>query len=93
MTTINGDSRLTVPEDVVFRDVVGEAMILHLGSGVYFGLDAVATRVWELIVAGRRLQDVCEALVAEFDAPAERIQADVTALVEQLVAKRLLDVN
>ena len=93
MTVLSADSRLTVPDDVVFRDVVGEAKILHLGSGVYFGLDAVATRVWELIVEGRRLQEVRDAIAAEFDAPPERIHADVTALVEQLVAKRLLDVG
>ena len=93
MSAVNADSTLSVPDDVVFRDVVGEAMILHLGTGVYFGLDAVATRVWELIVEGRRVQDVCDAIAAEFDAPAERIHADVTALLEQLVAKRLLDVR
>lgn len=93
MTALHAGSRLVVPDDVVFRDVVGEAMILHLASGTYFGLDPIATRIWQLIVERRSLGDVCDGIADEFDAPADRIRADVFALAQQLVEKRLLDVE
>jgi hypothetical protein len=92
MSRVTADSRLTVPEDVVYRDVLGEAMILHLGTGTYFGLDPVGSRVWQLIAERGALASVCTAMAEEFDAPAEQIRADVLALVETLVDKRLLDV-
>jgi hypothetical protein len=92
MTRVTADSRLTVPEDVVYRDVLGEAMILHLGTGTYFGLDPVGSRVWQLIAERGAVASVCTAMAEEFDAPAEQIRADVLALVETLVDKRLLDV-
>ena len=41
--------RLTIPEDVVVRDLAGEAVLLHLGTGTYFGLDTVGTRIWHLL--------------------------------------------
>jgi hypothetical protein len=76
--------------DVVFRDLQGEAVILHLGTGIYFGLDEVGTRAWQLIVEHRPLAEVCALLAAEFDAPADRIERDITAFVDQLLAKDLL---
>ncbi len=39
--------------DVVFRDLDGEAVILDLVSGTYFGLNEVGTRVWRLVDEGR----------------------------------------
>ena len=92
MSALHDRSRLIVPDDVVFRNVVGEAMILHLGTGTYFGLDPVGTRMWQLIVEQQELGAVCDRMTGEFDAPVEQIRRDLVELVEQLIAKRLLQV-
>ena len=42
-------SRVIVPDDVLFQELNGEAVILDLASERYFGLDGVGTRFWELI--------------------------------------------
>ncbi len=69
-----------------------ETVILHLGSGVYFGLDAVGTLVWEAMVAGKAPTpaDLCAHVRASFfDAP-DTVEADVTAFLGQLVAHDLI---
>jgi hypothetical protein len=76
--------------DVVWRDLDGEAVLLDLSSGVYFGLNEVGTRIWLLLDEGRDHDDIVEALAAEFDAGREAIDADVRALVETLRARRLV---
>ena len=90
MSALPPSARFVVPDDVVFRDVVGEAMILHLKTGTYFGLDAVGTRIWQLVVERHPLEAVCATMAEEFDAPADRIHADVRALIAQLLDKQLL---
>lgn len=90
MTTATLQTRVRVPDDVVFREVAGESMILHLATGIYFGLDQVGTRVWHLLAEHQGVSAVCDAMAAEFDAPAATIRADVLRLVDQLVAKKLL---
>ena len=50
---------MVIPEDVVHRMVGDEAVLLQLDSGVYYGLDPVGSRIWELLEgevrrAGRR---------------------------------------
>jgi hypothetical protein len=76
--------------DVVFRELEGEAVILHLGTATYFGLDEVGTRVWQLLAEGLAVQEVCRALSDEFDAPPEQIRQDVSALVDELLQKDLV---
>ncbi|MEP0391125.1 MAG: PqqD family protein [Erythrobacter sp.] len=83
--------RFTVSEDVVVREVSGELVLLDLNSGQYFGLDAVGARIWELLAdAPRNLIDICDQIEKEFDAPRERIEADMMALAKQLQEQELI---
>lgn len=88
--TFSLDSRLRVPDTVVFRELDGEAVVLNLESGIYFGLDAVGTRMWRLVEAHQVLEPVSAALAAEYDAPADRLEADLLRFVGDLHAKGLL---
>lgn len=83
--------RFEVSEDVVTREVGGELVLLDLNSGQYFGLDAVGGRVWELLAQSpRNLGDLCNCIEGEFDAPRERIEADLLALAQQLKDQELI---
>ena len=84
------DKSVQIPEDVVFRELQGEAVILNLATSTYFGLDAVGTRIWQLCEAHGSLRAVWNAIQQEFDAPAETLRADLVAFVDDLLAKRLL---
>jgi hypothetical protein len=76
--------------DVVFRELEGEAVILNLESGVYFGLNATGTRMWRLIEEHHRLDRVLASLEREFDAPAAQLQTDLLTWVSQLEDRGLL---
>ena len=79
--------------DVIFRELDGEAVLLDFASGRYFGLNAVATRVWTMLAAGSSVADAVSAVAAEFDAPREEVARDVDALVADLVSRGLLVVG
>ena len=44
--------RIEISEDVLFQEVGGETVLLDLASEQYFGLDAVGTRIWQLLGEG-----------------------------------------
>lgn len=69
-----------------------ETVILHLGSGVYFGLDAVGTVVWEAMKGGQAATptDLCAHVRASFSDAPDSVNADVTAFLGQLVAHDLI---
>jgi hypothetical protein len=89
--TFTPDTKITPHADVVWRLVEGEVVLLNVMSGQYYSLDAVGSRVWELIPnEGAALGGLCATLAQEFDAPVERIQQDVDTLMGHLLAVDLI---
>lgn len=82
--------RLHIANDVTFRDLAGESVLLNLSTGTYFGLDAVGTRLWHLIAEHGSTTSAIKTLLAEYEVDPLRLQRDVDALIDQLLAKGLL---
>jgi hypothetical protein len=93
MPALTLDSRVTTGPDAVFRELDGEAVILNLDTGLYFGLNDVGTRIWQLIETHTDLRRVFEILRVEFDVADDRLQTDLLALVENLCDKGLVRVE
>ena len=92
MTRIAETSIVRVRDDVVSRVLGDEVVILALDSGMYFGLDAVGTRVWELIADRRNVGAILQSLVAEYDIDPVRCAQELFQLLEELHGKGLIDV-
>jgi hypothetical protein len=85
MTAVSIDDRLTPSDQVVIRELAGESVILDLQSGLYFGLNGVGTRVWNLMAkGGSSLREVHAALRGEFDAPAGVIEQELLRFAGEL---------
>jgi Coenzyme PQQ synthesis protein D (PqqD) len=84
------DAAFRIPDEVIFRELDGEAVVLNLDTGIYFGLDAVGTRIWRLLEERKPLKAVLDTLIDEYEAPPDRLQRDLLAFVERLDDKGLL---
>jgi hypothetical protein len=78
--------------DQVSCDLAGEAAILNLKTGVYYGLDPVGAFVWGLLRERRPVSAVRDAMLAEYEVEAERCERDLLALLERLGAEGLIEV-
>lgn len=88
-----GDSKqagYSIPEEVVFRELDGEAVLLHLAKGEYFGLDSVGTRMWNLLRTEERAESVIDRLEEEYAAGRDRLTEDVGEFIERLAERGLL---
>lgn len=93
MTQISLDNTFTASKDAIFRDLDGEAVILDLQSGTYFGLNAVGAHIWHLIERHGHLQAVFDDLCREYDAAPAALEQDLIALVSRLEEARLGEVR
>ena len=82
----------SIAPDVIFRRLDGEAVLLNLKTGNYFGLDPIGTRAWELILEHHSLERVHSALLEEYDVDPDRLAEDLLALVKDFSAKGLVHV-
>jgi hypothetical protein len=81
-----------IPKHVVFQRTGDETVLLNSQTGVYYGLNGVGSRIWELLAEGKNLKTICECLKAEYKVSPEALQMDALRLVQELQAKGLLEV-
>jgi hypothetical protein len=84
---------ITAIPDQTSVDLEDEAAILHLKSGVYFGLNEVGAFIWRLIQQPRTVGDVRAALLAEYDVSPEQADQDLQALLAELSQHDLIAVR
>jgi len=87
------DSTIMIAQDVVSCDLVEEAAILNLKDGVYYGLNPVGARIWNLIQKPVKVRDILEVLLEEYDVEKEVCQNDLMELLGQLLDKELVKIG
>jgi hypothetical protein len=90
---ISGSSTVVAARDQVSCDLAGEAAILDMKSGIYYGLNAVGARIWNLIQEPKTADEVAAAILAEYDVEADRCQHDIVALLQDLAAHGLVEIR
>jgi len=83
------DSTVSPSDGTVFRELDGESVLLNLETGMYYGLDVVGTRAWQLAAQAGCLRAVRDALADEYDAEPAVIERDLLALAEALIGNGL----
>lgn len=74
-------------------DLTSESVILDTLSGMYFGVDRVGKRIWDLLSEPRSVRDVYETLLREYEVDADRCRSDLYRFLDELNAEGLVDVD
>src|SRR5439155_25926548 len=90
---ISGHSIVVVAKEQVSCDLGGEAAILNLQNGVYYGLDPVGARIWNLIQEPKGINEIYEILLKEYNVDPDRCERDLLALLQKLAAEGLIEVR
>src|SRR3972149_6148001 len=79
-------------KDQVSTQLSGEAVILGMTDGVYYGLDPVGARIWALVQEPRALDDVAGVIAAEDAVERGGAPAALRALAGRLGERGLLEI-
>ena len=74
-------------------DLAGEAVILDIQPGIYYGLNAIGARIWQLIQEPKSVDEVRNALIKEYEVEPDRCERDLLALLQELATKGLIEVK
>jgi hypothetical protein len=90
---LSGQTIVVAAKDQVSCDLGGEAAILSIKNGIYYGLDPVGAQVWNLLQKPLRVVEIHEAVLREYDVEPERCEHDLIILLEKLLAEGLIEVQ
>jgi hypothetical protein len=90
---VSSSSIVVASRDQVSSDLAGEAVILNLASGMYYGLDEVGAQVWSLIQEPRSVDAIRDTILEEYEVEPDRCERDLLALLQELEAAELIEVT
>ena len=85
--------KVVAAKDQVSADLSGEVVVLNFKNGVYYGLDSVGTRVWNLIQKPTKMDEITSCLAKEYNVEPKECQRDVLGLVKGLLAEGLIEIK
>lgn len=91
--TIPDSAVVVAAGDLLAGDFDRELVILNLRDGVYYGLEDVGARVWNLLQKPLTVAAIRDALVSEYDVEPGRCARDVQALLGDLIARGLVEIR
>lgn len=77
-------------DGVTWQEIDGELVLLDLENSVYLTTNGSGALLTKLLTDERTLEELVDALVAEFDIPRETATADAQAFVDSLGENQLL---
>ena len=81
---------LNPSEQVVDTEVGDETVLLHLGNGTYYGLDALGTRIWAQLRQGISASAICAAIAEDYGIGQAEAEADARRFLADLEAHDIL---
>ncbi len=70
-----------------------ETVMINIENGMYYGLDPVASRIWEIVAKPVAVSDLIDILLAEFDVSHDRCKQEVVKFLSKLEDQKLLKVS
>jgi hypothetical protein len=71
----------------------GETVVLHFDKGLYFGLNEMGTLIWNQVQQPRKVQEIRDAILREYDVSVEQCDRDLFTLLGELAEEGLLEVH
>lgn len=86
-------STIRAREDNIWCELGGEAVILNLKTGIYYGLNPVGASVWALLRKPLTVAEILSGITAEYEVSRDDVLRDVRKLLSQMAAEGIVEVS
>lgn len=89
---VSADASVVATDGHVFSELGGDVVILNLKDGLYYGLNAIGSRVWTLIQEPAAVRQICATLLDEYEVAPGPCEQDLLLLLDDMLASGLIEV-
>lgn len=87
------DSVVNRSEGQVSTEIDGEAVLLSIDRGNYYGMNKVLTAIWNWIEKPMSVSEICTKLTSTHDVSREVAEKDVLKILGELSREGLIDIQ
>ena len=77
--------KFDLAEEVLYREVENEAILLHIPTGTYYGLSETSILFWKALQEKQPLKPVVEQIIQEYDVERAQVMQDLQTFLEDLL--------
>lgn len=85
--SLDVNQKITRHSDMLSAEIGGEAVMMSIEKGAYFGLNPIATRIWDLIDQPKSIAELIAVISDEYEVSDEQCAADVQEFVADMLAR------
>lgn len=90
--TLSSSSTVVAKEQLLSSCIGDEAVILNLDSGIYYGLNEIGNRIWQLVQQPQTVATLQASILQEYTVKPEICEQDLLALLQDLQANGLIEI-
>ncbi len=79
-------------DNLMMADLEGEAVLLNIQTGRYFGLNDVGTTIWTLIKTPRSIDAILQEMIALYEVPEAALREDLLRFLMDMEKRNLIRV-
>jgi len=85
--------KIKISENVLFQEIDNEYVLLNMKTELYFGLNDIGARVWQIISQEGTTDTLIEKIMAEYEVSADALKADISELLNELSKEQLISIE
>lgn len=93
MSELTNNPTFIRSSDIVEADIDGEKVMMDIESGHYYGLDVVASRIWQLLEQPLSLNVLVDTLTSEFDVSPEKCREDIEPFLNDMLENNIISLQ
>ena len=90
---ITTDTYIKRNNEVFASEIDDEVVMMNIQSGKYFGMDAIGSRIWQLVEEKIQVKEIIAQLLEEYDVTEEQCHSDVLEFLNELYEQNLVQVT
>lgn len=80
---------MIIKKEVIKREIAGDTILVPVGKAVYdsnglFMLNELGAFIWDILPGVTSEEEICDAVLEQYDVPAETVRKDVSEFIHQL---------
>jgi hypothetical protein len=75
---------------IIYENIDGELVLINMSKGSYYSTDAVGAQLWELIIAGCRVEEMQEHIHSRYEGEAAEIVRGIGDFLAELQREELI---
>lgn len=90
---LNPHTQIKAASEQLSSEVSGEAVILNINSGIYYGLNETGAKIWQWIQEVKTIAEIGELLEKEYDVESKQCQEDLQVILNEMLGAGLIEIQ